>query len=317
MNTVSFIKYLDDLAIEITADGDTLRCNAPKNVMTKSIAAEIKERKESLLRFFQAGVIGNKVSIVKLASGSKAPPLFCCHGVNLYAELAAHLEGVQDVYGMFIPSEEESLLQASQDEAMQVNFLGVTEQAAQYVEAIRKAVPNGPYCLAGLSYGGIIAYEAAIQLVAAQETVQELLLIDSVLPRAVKTDRVGRLKVQLKQMLNSNAYGKLIKKSDDSAKTPENADQQILDKIHTIRGDAYWEASKQYKPNSFDGNISFFNATVRYPGVMIDEGGGWDDYFKGDVGYFDIEEDHLSILKEPTVSRLALMYKQRLLKESS
>ncbi len=313
MNTVSFIKHLDDLGIEIIPDGDTLRCNAPKNVMTESIAEEIKDRKESLLRFFQAGVIGNKVSIVKLASGSKAPPLFCCHGVNLYAELAAHLEGVQDVYGMFIPSEEENLLQVSQDEAIQVKFLSVAEQAAQYVEAIRKAVPNGPYCLTGLSYGGIIAYEVAIQLVAAQETVHELLLIDSVLPRAVKTDRVGRLKVQLKHMLNS----KLIKKVAGSPKTAEHGDQQVLDKIHAIRGDAYWEASKQYHPKSFAGEITFFNATVRYPGVMIEEGGGWGDYFKGDVGYFDIEEDHLGILKEPTVSRLALIYKQRLLNKSS
>jgi acyl carrier protein len=52
--------------------------------------------------------------------------------------------------------------------------------AADYVNAIRTHQPEGPYRLAGWSFGGAVAYEMASQLIDDGQTVQALALIDAV-----------------------------------------------------------------------------------------------------------------------------------------
>jgi amino acid adenylation domain-containing protein len=58
------------------------------------------------------------------------------------------------------------------------------EMAAEYVAAIRSRQPTGPYLLGGWSLGGVVAAEVARQILAAGESVERLLLIDSALPEA-------------------------------------------------------------------------------------------------------------------------------------
>jgi iron transport multicopper oxidase len=58
----------------------------------------------------------------------------------------------------------------------------VEEIAGIYLTEIRKRQPFGPYILGGWSAGGILAYEAATQLLAAGEKVLGLIFIDSPCP---------------------------------------------------------------------------------------------------------------------------------------
>ena len=58
----------------------------------------------------------------------------------------------------------------------------IQEMAADYIDAIKRAQPVGPYIVGGWSLGGIIAYEIAQQLLAAGEAVQRLVLLDSTIP---------------------------------------------------------------------------------------------------------------------------------------
>jgi thioesterase domain-containing protein len=51
--------------------------------------------------------------------------------------------------------------------------------AADYIEQIRSAQPSGPYRLLGWSVGGVIAHEIAVQLRAAGERVEALVLLDA------------------------------------------------------------------------------------------------------------------------------------------
>ena len=75
----------------------------------------------------------------------------------------------------------------------------VEEMAAGYVEEIRRHQPNGPYFLAGLCAGGVIAFEMASQLVRAGESVELLALLDAVRPqtpmrpRLLASHRINRL----------------------------------------------------------------------------------------------------------------------------
>ncbi|TBR56985.1 non-ribosomal peptide synthetase [Westiellopsis prolifica IICB1] len=50
-----FLFYLNKLDIKVWADGDRLRCNAPKGRLTEALRAEIAERKEEILKFLHQG----------------------------------------------------------------------------------------------------------------------------------------------------------------------------------------------------------------------------------------------------------------------
>jgi thioesterase domain-containing protein len=63
----------------------------------------------------------------------------------------------------------------------------VKELAALQVTALRARQPQGPYCLCGWSFGGLLAYEVAQQLTQAGERVEVLALIDSYTPAAAKS----------------------------------------------------------------------------------------------------------------------------------
>jgi FkbH-like protein len=81
----------------------------------------------------------------------------------------------------------------------------IEDMAAFYIEEVRKQQTHGPYLLAGMCAGGVIAYEMASQLVRAGESVDLLILLDAARPNAPK--RSGRITKQrlgrLKQTLTS------------------------------------------------------------------------------------------------------------------
>lgn len=60
----------------------------------------------------------------------------------------------------------------------------IETMAETYIHRIRQIQPHGPYHLAGWSLGGVVAYEIARQLIAADEPVALTALIDSVVPDA-------------------------------------------------------------------------------------------------------------------------------------
>ena len=74
----------------------------------------------------------------------------------------------------------------------------VETMAADYVLEIRRAQPRGPYFLAGHSFGGLVSFEIAQQLVRAGESVSFLGLIDTTLvnpPSDSHQDLTRRLRV--------------------------------------------------------------------------------------------------------------------------
>jgi thioesterase domain-containing protein len=75
----------------------------------------------------------------------------------------------------------------------------VEEMAAFYIEEVRRCQPKGPYLLGGLCAGGTIAFEMASQLVRAGESVEVVVLLDTVKPHTpmrpgrIASHRVSRL----------------------------------------------------------------------------------------------------------------------------
>lgn len=111
------------------------------------------------------------------------PPLFCFHPVGgnilCYQHLARSFGPDQPVY----------MIQSYGLEEGQVPHGSVEEMAAFYLAAVIARFPEGPYALAGWSFGGLVAYEAARQLLTRGQRVSALVLLDSV----AVPDRIAEL----------------------------------------------------------------------------------------------------------------------------
>src|SRR5690606_8717809 len=111
--------------------------------------------------------------VVLIRSGGPLTPVFFVHdGLGetlLYRGLALRLEPERAVYGI------EPLRTA----AGQFAHTAVAEMAANYIERIQSVQPHGPYLLAGLCAGGVIAFEMAQQLRARGESVAFVGIIDA------------------------------------------------------------------------------------------------------------------------------------------
>ncbi len=108
------------------------------------------------------------------AAGSQSP-LFLVHefsGADAYfPALGQHLHGDFPIYGL--PG-----IALGQPQLRTLEGL-----AARLVELMCSVQPHGPYRLAGWSFGGVLAYEIAQQLLGRDETVEFLGLIDTYVPR--------------------------------------------------------------------------------------------------------------------------------------
>jgi thioesterase domain-containing protein/acyl carrier protein len=117
----------------------------------------------------------NSHSLVPLRATGKGQPLFLVHNrycfVMYYRHLLSALRSDRPVFGLQPPP-----LDGSHHIPRTVETM-----AADYVLEIRRAQPRGPYFLAGHSFGGLVSFEIAQQLVRAGESVSFLGLIDTIL----------------------------------------------------------------------------------------------------------------------------------------
>ncbi|MEL6901316.1 MAG: amino acid adenylation domain-containing protein [Cyanobacteria bacterium J06606_4] len=112
-------------------------------------------------------------SLVAIKPQGSRPPLFYLHagGGNLlvYRELAFSLGEEQPVYGLQPRGLDGSLIPSTD----------IQEMATFYISQIKTLQPRGPYYFAGLSTGGLIAWEMAQQLTRAGDSVALLALFDT------------------------------------------------------------------------------------------------------------------------------------------
>ena len=114
-------------------------------------------------------------SLVHIKPNGSKPPLYLIHGVGLNImklnDLAKKLDSDQPVYG----------LQGTGVNGKGISLESVEAIAEHYIAAIKKLDPEGPYSFAGHSYGGIIAFEMARQLVKNGKKVDVLIMLDTYL----------------------------------------------------------------------------------------------------------------------------------------
>jgi pimeloyl-ACP methyl ester carboxylesterase len=109
--------------------------------------------------------------IVPLRTGGTGSPLFCFPGsggnVYIFREMIAALPEDKPAHAIDM----EWLCDAHQD-------FTIEQVAAFYLEGIRKIQKQGPYYFCGYSFGGLVAYELARQLIDDGDSVSLVALLD-------------------------------------------------------------------------------------------------------------------------------------------
>ena len=114
--------------------------------------------------------------LIAIKPTGKKDPLYIVHGIGLnllnLQPLIMELDIDQPVFGLQALG-----LDGSENEPLD----RMDKIAAYYISEIIKHNPNGPYVLAGYSFGGIIAYEMVSQLKEMGKEVRLLIMFDTVL----------------------------------------------------------------------------------------------------------------------------------------
>jgi amino acid adenylation domain-containing protein len=243
-------------------------------------------------------------TLVPLQRDGTATPLFFVCGLNLYQPLAERLGKRQPSFGVFVAAEEKVAAEAtSEGDAPEVSL---TALGSDYVDVIRAHQPHGPYRLAGVSFGGVLAFEVAQRLRAMGEEVELLALLDSILPR-------GWTRSPIRSALDRARSLVLGKRAAAAAQDEGPAiDRALLDRRESI----YLRAIEAYDPQiqSYPGSALLFRALDRAngAGVTIDPWCGWRNVIEGGIETVDVPGDHLEMLREPWVDVVASALRERL-----
>ncbi|HEY8942988.1 MAG TPA: amino acid adenylation domain-containing protein, partial [Polyangiaceae bacterium] len=244
--------------------------------------------------------------VLPLNRVTSGTPLFCICGIHLYTELANALGSGNPVYGVYLPAEERGVAAAAQGK-----HLSVEELAQGYLSAVRRQQPKGPYCLAGVSFGGVLAYEMAQQLRRAGEEVALLAMFDSALPRAKRRRWLRWLSAHAAAAMEKGTLEYLahrLRKFSARFKAQVPVVPEQVPAEMQFRVGVYLQASRIYNDvvQPYPGTILLFRANARddFEGYELDPYLGWGDLARH-VEVFDAPGSHLGILLEPGVRTLA------------
>jgi amino acid adenylation domain-containing protein len=264
---------------------------------------------------------GQDTGVVRLAQGKGGMSLFCICGIELYQELADALAPEHTVYGVYVPLEDRFLMAAASDQSSEAPP-SVSALAAAYLEEIRRTQSHSPYWLAGVSFGGCVAFEIAQQLRAEGEEVRGLYLIDTILPSSMRRDLPRWVAHQFSETRRRgprhvmDQLGKISPKLAAPLKALVASDEETrggdvdpLREIRLRRNHSYVAAMRQYEKRiqSYDGDAVLVYALDRSdcPGYRVAPDCGWSRFIRGQFRICNLDVDHLGALRKPEVETLA------------
>jgi thioesterase domain-containing protein/acyl carrier protein len=219
-------------------------------------------------------------SLVPIQPRGSRPPFYGVHGVGgnvlEFIRLARNLDPEQPLYG----------IQAQGLDGRVAPNRTVEAMAAHYIQAIRRFQVHGPYFLGGYSFGGLVAWEIAQQLIAAGQEVGRLVLIDSRVT-APKTPSIGSRLYSLASEFQPSAI------ADRRARFLR--DRSLSKEIRRVRK-AGEIASRSYLPRPLQCPVVLLRATEQSAGLANDLTNGWGPLVQGTLEVRHIPGSHATIL---------------------
>ncbi|HLJ96407.1 MAG TPA: amino acid adenylation domain-containing protein [Gemmataceae bacterium] len=269
-------------------------------------------------------------ALVEIRSGGVRPPFFLVHGIGgeliSYSHLVRFLGPEQPVYGFQqLPSELGAV-----DEPRSVEVM-----AASYIEEMLAMHFQEPFLLGGYSFGGVVAFEMAQQLMAKGYEVGLLAILDEsfpdmdekgswsarwlggfaqnlpfwlwdeFLPRTPRQHyaRILRIARRFKQRI-ATLFGH----------SPANALEEDVSELFVVSRlsegfrvlcEANYRALKNYRAQVYPGKITLFRGRTQPLLARHRPDLGWGGIAAGGLAIQIIPGTHGSILKEPHVKVLA------------
>jgi amino acid adenylation domain-containing protein len=270
--------------------------------------------------------------LVPIQPEGEQPPFFCVAGgggsVLYFQPLARHLGTDQPFYG----------LQAKGLDGESRPFDRVEDMAACHIEAIRGVQPKGPYCLGGHCFGAVVAFEIAQQLIRSGEEVALLVVLNVPAPRAGRSEAIRDLDdatwvVKLGRLLEQASGQDLalsyedIKLLDSESQLehlrsrmlcagflpPEAGIAPVRGLVEVLKANGRIEYVPEdparipiafLRAEKFHPEYDFSSAEYPTAGER-DETLGWGAYASRPVTVQSVPGDHITMLVEPNVERVA------------
>lgn len=278
--------------------------------------------------------------LVPIQKNGKKPPIFCMHAaggnVLFYRDLANELGTDHPVYGL------QARGIADKNETAHDR---IEDMAREYLEEIRSLQPEEPYQLCGSSFGGLVAFETALQLQAAGKRVSILALFDTYAPGyPVKrpnlypfqyeiNDFIDKTKNGIRQLgevetfsnkldlifakagkLRMRSKRKFLWKKNEFAAKYNKVTGRELPKDVQRNHKAIQTALKNYQPQIYRGQLILFRAAQQPSNFIFDEFLGWKKFTDHDILTEDVLGSHGAVTIYPFATDLAEKFKRHLTK---
>ncbi|GCE23095.1 amino acid adenylation domain-containing protein [Dictyobacter kobayashii] len=259
-------------------------------------------------------------ALLPIQTQGNARPFFCVHpgsgNVLNYHNLAHYLGAQQPFYAL----QDISLHQDHRSE------LSIEETAKSYLQEIQSLQPAGPYALGGYSFGGLIAYEMAVQLQQQGEEVALLAILDGgtpeVLTASLGDDEAMYIAVVAAELTRYSARQSaqelytMLCPLDRQAQLayvlqlmrqaeldlPDESIAWIDRHIHVFK--ARVQAARHYHARAYrGGKVTLFRSSEEVGGFPHDL--GWSTFSSAPVDVHTLPGYHDTLLSEPYVQQLA------------
>ncbi|MEW2174792.1 amino acid adenylation domain-containing protein [Streptomyces sp. NPDC005406] len=270
--------------------------------------------------------------LVPIRRGGSRPPVFLVHpmggNVLCYLPFARHLPEDQPLYAF----------QAAGGDPGTEPLRTMASIAAHYVAAMRRAQPEGPYVIGGWSFGGFVAFEMARQLRAAGQEVGKVILLDTVALGPADQHRaftdeallgwffwelllLGRggdspleaIPAELRTL--EQKFDFIAGVAADEGVLPAGSKGSLVGRLFKVY-EANWRATQHYRPGPVADDVTLIRAREPLPQVLHamhgagstqhkDPANGWHTMTTGRVEVIQVSGDHLSLMEEPHVARVA------------
>lgn len=253
---------------------------------------------------------------VRLKPGSAScPPLFLCHPgaghLYFYLDLVKHLDIPAAVYGI-----EAMGLRATEQPLSTIEAI-----ARHHLRQIRVIQGHGPYRLGGSSFGGMVAYEVAQQLLAMDEEVEFLYMVDTPGPGHMvgPVDSDARILASLfADVLNASAQ--LTERLLTLEGEPEKQIACIVQEAHCLGLDrkipphfgrhivqmvrTHVIAMRNYRPKPYPGFLLFFRPSETTADYSAHAEMAWLPLAAKGANVYTVPGNHITVNMEPNVQNI-------------
>ncbi|HMM80935.1 MAG TPA: amino acid adenylation domain-containing protein [Pyrinomonadaceae bacterium] len=272
--------------------------------------------------------------IVPLKTSGTKTPIFLVHAaggnVLFYRDLANEMGANQPIYGL------QARGVADKSETAHDR---VEDMATDYLDEMRKLQPVGPYRVCGSSFGGLVAFEIAVQLERRGEKVETLGLFDTYAPGyldestiaggagsrrfiAHMRSLIGQLReikstkerayfvISKGQKVKNILKRKVIWKKNQFAIEYNKATGRELP-VNVMRNhEAIQRALDAYRPGRYAGDITVFRASEQPKNTRFDPSLGWAELVDGNVVTEVVKGSHGALTVHPYAADLAAKFEE-------